>query len=300
VNASPINAPLLRRLALAPLLALLLAPLPASAFDLQGLGQALGVNPETMKHIEQGVQLTQALIPISDREEIELGRSVAARVIGRYGLVHDRRQTYYLNLVGDTLASRSDRPNLPYHFAILDTNDVNAYACPGGFIFVTRGAMDMVKDEAELAAILAHEISHVTERHIVKALQHSKMMKVGSEVAAEAFRSQGALFTQMTDFATDALFKGLSKEDEYDADAKAVVYLDRLGYDYLAMNDVLRLLQQRQRMGLARVLSRTHPSPASRIRHLDAAERDLGLPQPSHIRLANRFARYTENRKEPS
>jgi predicted Zn-dependent protease len=288
---------MIRRLAL---LVAMLAPLPASAFDLQGLGEALGVNPDTMKHIEQGVQLTQALIPISDREEIELGRSVAARVIGRYGLVHDQRRTYYLNLVGATLASRSDRPNLPYHFAILNTDDVNAYACPGGFIFVTRGALDMVRDEAELAAILAHEISHVTERHIIKAMQHSKLMKVGADVAAEAFRSHGALFSQMTDFATDALFKGLSKEDEYDADAKAVVYLDRLGYDYRAMDDVLRLLQQRQRMGLTRVLSQTHPSPALRIRHLDAAERTMNLPQPSPIRLAKRFARYTETRKNPS
>ena len=288
---------MIRRLAL---LALLLAPLPASAFDLQGLGDALGVNPETMKHIEEGVRLTEALIPISDSQEIELGRSVAARVIGRYGLVRDRRKTYYLNLIGDALASRSDRPNLPYHFAILDTDDVNAYACPGGFIFVTRGALDMVSDEAELAAVLAHEISHVTERHIIKALQKSKLMQVGSEVAAEAFREHGALFTQMTDFATDALFKGLSKEDEYDADAKAVVYLDRLGYDYLAMDDVLRLLEQRRRMGLTKVLSQTHPSPESRIRHLTAAERDMGLPEPSHIRLANRFARYTESRKKPS
>jgi len=281
-------------------LVLLLAPRPASAFDLQGLGSMLGVNPQTMRHIEQGVRLTQALVPVSDREEIELGRSVAARVIGRYGLVRDRRETYYLNLVGAALASRSDRPNLPYHFAILDTDDVNAYACPGGFIFVTRGALDMVSDEAELAAVLAHEISHVTERHIVKALQRSRLMRVGTDVAAEAFRSHGALFSQMTDFATDALFKGLSKEDEYDADAKAVVYLDRLGYDYRAMDDVLRLLEQRQRMGLTRVLSRTHPSPISRIRHLDTAERSMDLPTPSHIRLADRFAHYTEARKRPS
>jgi predicted Zn-dependent protease len=288
---------LVRRFAL---LALLLAPLPASAFDLQGLGDALGINPETMKHIEEGVRLTQALIPISDSQEIELGRSVAARVIGRYGLVRDREKTYYLNLIGSALASRSDRPNLPYHFAILNTDDVNAYACPGGFIFVTRGAMDMVSDEAELAAILAHEISHVTERHIIKAMQHSKLMQVGADVAADAFRSHGALFTQMTDFATDALFKGLSKQDEYDADAKAVVYLDRLGYDYLAMDDVLRLLEQRRRMGLTRVLSQTHPSPVSRIRHLTAAERDMGMPEPSHIRLADRFARYTETSKNPS
>jgi predicted Zn-dependent protease len=288
---------LVRRFAL---LALLLAPLPASAFDLQGLGDALGVNPETMKHIEEGVRLTQALIPISDSQEIELGRSVAARVIGRYGLVRDREKTYYLNLIGSALASRSDRPNLPYHFAILNTDDVNAYACPGGFIFVTRGAMDMVSDEAELAAILAHEISHVTERHIIKAMQHSKLMQVGADVAAEAFRTHGALFTQMTDFATDALFKGLSKQDEYDADAKAVVYLDRLGYDYLAMDDVLRLLEQRRRMGQTKVLSQTHPSPVSRIRHLTASERDMGLPEPSHIRLADRFVRYTETRKNPS
>ncbi len=264
-------------------------PEAANALDLKGLGEALGLDPNVTERIGQAARVVRALVPITDEQERKLGRDVAARVIGRFGLVRDARRTYYLNLVGQTIARRSDRPGIPYRFAILDTDDVNAYACPGGYIFVTRGALDMVRDEAELAAVLAHEIAHVTERHIIKALQKSKILAVGTDLVAEAFDQGGELFRQMSDFATDALFKGLKKTDEYDADAKAVVYLDRLGYDWPAMHDVLKLLEARRRAGQARVLARTHPRPTERLRHLAAAERRLGLDAPTGIRLRERF-----------
>jgi len=269
---------------------LLIAP-GAQAFnlDLGGLGDVIGVDRKTMKRIEQGARIVGALIPISDEEERILGRAVAERVIARYGIEHDPGRTYFLNLLGTALARRSDRPAIAYRFAVLATDDVNAYACPGGYIFVTRGALSMVRDEAELAAVLAHEISHVTERHIVKALQQSSLMKVGAEVAAEAFSKGGALFNQMADFATDALFNGLEKEDEYASDRKALVYLDRLGYDYPAMYDVLRLLDERRRAGKTKVLAKTHPTPASRIRMLKGAQRGLGLDEATGIRLKSRF-----------
>jgi len=240
----------MKRLQVLTLFAGLLFCSPAAmAFDFGQLGDALGIDPSIAKHISQGAKLASALIPISDQEEITLGRDVAARVVGRFGLDKNPRQTYYLNLVGRVLAQRSDRPELPYRFAILATNDVNAYSCPGGYIFVTRGALDMVHNEAELAAVLAHEIAHVTEKHIINALQHSKLMKVSGEVAADAFKQGGELFQHMSDFATDALFKGLKKTDEYGADRKALEYLDHLGYDYPAMFQVLKELDQRRKQG---------------------------------------------------
>lgn len=284
------------------LTATLLTARSAPAFDFGTLGDALGIDPETTKRIEQAARVASALVPISEAEEKVLGRDVAARVAGRFGIDADQNRTYYLNLLGTALAQRSDRPNLGYHFAILDTDDVNAYSCPGGYIFVTRGAMNMAQDEAELAAILTHEIGHVTEKHILKALQQSKLMQVGSEVAADAFKNPAgsALFRKMSDFATDALFKGLSKEDEYDADRVSVVYLSRIGYDYPAMNDVLKLLDARRKQGMTKVLSRTHPSPISRLRKLRMAEKSLHLDAPTGIRLKQRFVRYTEARKNAS
>jgi len=272
------------------LLAGLLLWAPAvSAFDFGQLGDALGIDPSITKHISQGAKLAAALIPISDEEERVLGRDVAARVIGRFGIEKNLKQTYYLNLVGQALAQRSDRPNLPYRFAILATDDVNAYSCPGGYIFVTRGALDMVHTEAELAAVLAHEIAHVTEKHIINALQHSKLMQVSGEVAADAFKQGGELFQHMSDFATDALFKGLKKTDEYASDSKALEYLDHLGYDYPAMYQVLKELNQRRKQGKTKVLAKTHPSPRDRINQLKQAESNLHLDAATGIRLKARF-----------
>lgn len=271
---------------------LMLLAVPAQAFDFGDLGDALGLDPEVTKRITQGARVVSALIPISDEEERILGRDVAARVIGRFGLEKNPEQTYYLNLIGQAIGKRSDRPNLPYRFAILATDDVNAYSCPGGYIFVTRGALKMVQNEAELAAVLAHEVAHVTERHIIKALQHSKLLNVSAEVAADAFKQGGELFQQMSDFATDALFKGLKKTDEYASDAKAIEYLDRMGYDYPAMYRVLDELDERRRTGHAKVLARTHPSPKSRIRELHRAEAKLHLGSPTGIRLKTRFNKH--------
>ncbi|GMR00005.1 MAG: hypothetical protein BMS9Abin18_0834 [Zetaproteobacteria bacterium] len=286
------------------LLILLVCGSPALAFNFSigGLGGGNGDRNSAIdiRRIQQGLRLISTLIPISDRDEIKLGRGVAARVINRFGIDYNFGATYYLNLLGTTIAQRSDRPGLPYHFAVLDTDDVNAYACPGGFVFITRGALNMVQDEAELAAILSHEIAHVTERHIIKALQHSQMMKIGAQMAADAFTNGGPLFDKMINVATDSLFKGLKKGDEYNADQKAVVYLDRTGYDYPAMFDVLNLLNQRRKAGQAKVLSKTHPSPASRISKLRKAMRKLPLDRPTGIRLRARFDQRLQIKKSSS
>jgi len=265
----------------------------AFGMSVGGFGSGpLGGNNKDMqraRHVKQIYQLARALIPISDEEETALGRGVVKQILTRYQLDHNPEQTYYLNVLGTALAQRSERPQLQYHFAILATDDVNAYAAPGGFIFVTRGALNMVQDEAELAAILAHEIAHVTERHIVKALQQSRLMSVGKEAVADAFKVPDKIFDQMTKFATNALFKGLKKKDEYAADAKGIQYLDRLGYDSPAMYDVLELLDERRKQGKTKVLAKTHPRPSDRLKKLKSKSEELGLYQPTGIRLPERF-----------
>jgi beta-barrel assembly-enhancing protease len=281
------------------LLSLLLAA-PAMAFDLGGFGISVGKDDKEtkrMRQISQAFKFAQAAIPTSDEEEIVLGKRVAAKVIERYGIENAPEMTYYLNLITTAIAQRSDRPNIAYHVAILATDDVNAYACPGGYIFVTRGVLNMVQDEAELAAVLAHEIAHVTERHIVNALRNSKMMQVGTEVAADAFKTPGPLLEQMTSFATEALFEGLDKSDEFDSDAKGIDYLDRIGYDYPAMFDVLKLLETRRKWGVTKVLDRTHPTPTSRLQAAQSAARKLSLEKPSGIRLPNRFVKNVTQHK---
>lgn len=285
---------------LAIILSLLIAT-PVLAFDLGGFSIGTGnsdKDSKRMRQISQAFKFASALVPISDEEEMILGKRVAAKVIERYGIENAPEMTYYLNLIATAIAQRSNRPNIPYHVAILATDDVNAYACPGGYIFVTRGVLSMVRDEAELAAVLAHEISHVTERHIVNALRNSKLMKVGTEVAADAFKTPGPLLDQMTSFATDALFEGLDKSDEYESDAKAIDYLDRIGYDYPAMYDVLKLLQIRHKYGATKVLDKTHPTPSARLQQLKVSASKLSLEKPSGIRLPNRFATHASNLKK--
>ena len=275
---------------------------PAVAFDIGGFGIGTGSNKDSaarrVHNVQQMMKFASALIPLSDKEEMILGKQVAARVIERYGIENAPEATYYLNLMATAIAQRSERPDIPYRVAILATDDVNAYACPGGYIFVTRGVLKMVHDEAELAAVLAHEISHVTQRHIVSALQNSELMQVGTEVVAQAFQAPGPLLEQMTSFATDALFEGLDKADEYDADEWSVEYLSRLGYDYPAMFDILELLEQRRKWGATKVLDKTHPSPKDRIRTLKSAEKRLSLEKPTGIRLPDRLVRHTRNIKK--
>ncbi len=274
---------------------------PALAFDLGGFSIGGGSGNKDSKRMHQAqklFKLAQAAMPISDEDELILGKRVAAKVIERYGIENAPQTTYYLNLITTAIAQRSNRPDIPYHVAILATDDVNAYACPGGYIFVTRGTLNMVRDEAELAAVLAHEVSHVTERHIINALRNSKLMKVGTEMVAEAFKTPGPLLDQMTSFATDALFEGLDKSDEYESDEIAIDYLDRIGYDYPAMYDILKLLEIRRTYGTTKVLDKTHPTPSSRLQKLKASASKLSLEKPSGIRLPNRFATHTKNNKK--
>src|SRR3989338_3678250 len=102
--------------------------------------------------------------------EIIFGREVAARILGRYKLYEDKNLARYINMVGRSAAQYANRPEIEFRFAILNTDIVNAFAAPGGYIFITKGALRLMEDEAELAGVLAHEVAHVSERHIVKEL----------------------------------------------------------------------------------------------------------------------------------
>ncbi|HYA88649.1 MAG TPA: M48 family metalloprotease, partial [Nitrospirota bacterium] len=103
-------------------------------------------------------------------EEVRLGREVAARIIARFGLYDNPELMKYVNLVGNVLAIYAARPELEFHFAILNTDEINGYSAPGGYVFITRGAIANMQDESELAGALAHEIGHVVEKHAVKEL----------------------------------------------------------------------------------------------------------------------------------
>lgn len=179
--------------------------------------------------------------------EISFGRAIAARILGTYPAYDNPALIKYINLLGATLALNTNRPELEFHLMILDTDELNAYAAPGGYIFITKGALKYIKDEAELAGVLAHEMAHITEKHVVKDLK-IKGSDDTSDLAQLIGGSSGAAraaFGQAVDIGLELIFKdNYKKEDELQADKTGVIISALSGYDPT---------------GLARYLSRIKP-----------------------------------------
>lgn len=228
--------------------------------------------------------------------EIRFGRDVAAQVLGRYPLYNDKKQTRYVNLVGKALALHAPRGELDFHFAILDTDSVNAYSAPGGYVFITRGLLNTMHDESELAAALAHEIAHVTLRHVVKALNIHAADTSAQGGVTHLLSGFGdptkAAFTQAVGKAVDILFNhGLSKADELEADRTAVVLLADTGYDPGALARLLGRIKARHGVH-TRIINKTHPPIAERIAALHTFSTQMQLATLNYPRVGKRFHDY--------
>ncbi len=231
-------------------------------------------------------------------EEIRFGREVAARLIGRYGLYTSDPLTKYLNLVGLSLAANSNRPELKYHFAVLNTSEINAYAAPGGYIFVTKGAIDKMQDESELAGVIAHEMGHINGKHVVKELDIKAAE--GSAVSGLArligggTESARIAFSKAVDKAMDTLFTtGYKREDEIQADKGSVMLCAVTGYDPTG------LVRYFERIKAAKgktteVLDKTHPAYETRILLLKDTITEAGIDPAA---LNAHKARFSETMK---
>jgi beta-barrel assembly-enhancing protease len=229
--------------------------------------------------------------------EIRFGRDVAARVLGRLPLQQDEALTRYLNLVGTALATRSSRSDLRFHFALLDSDGINAYSAPGGYIFISRGALKLAQDEAELAGVLAHEIAHVSERHIVKALNiraadTGGSVGVGRLLGGSSDTARIAI-GQAVDQAVAILFEsGYSQQDELESDQVATLLLASSGYDPLALRRYLERVQAQEQGSAA--LNTTHPPSQQRLRTLDRLIADENLDELTLVRNSTRFNRHVK------
>ncbi len=215
---------------------------------------------------------------ITPEQEYYIGRAVAANVMGTYPPVSDEQVNRYLNLLGQTLAQASDRPETfgGYHFMMLDSQEVNAFAAPGGFILVTRGMIRLCRTEDALAAVLAHEIAHVQGQHGLRSIKTSRLTSAFTILAAEAARSYGpAQLSQLTeafegsigDITTNLMNNGYSRKLECEADKGAVTILTRVGYDPGALVAMLTEMQKQVRPG-GPGFGKTHPDPKDRIADL--------------------------------
>lgn len=215
---------------------------------------------------------------ITPEQEYYIGRSVAATVMTKYRPYDQPALNRYVNDVGQNLASHSGRPLTygGYRFQVVDSEEVNAFAAPGGLILVTRGMLRSTRNEDELAAVLAHEIAHVQNQDGLKAIKTGRVNTALTVLAVEAGKQYGgaqvsqltqAFEGSITDIATTLMNDGYSRGLEYQADAAAVQTLKGTGYNPQALVDSLTRMQAvlAQHPG---GFSQTHPSPQDRIDHL--------------------------------
>jgi predicted Zn-dependent protease len=229
--------------------------------------------------------------------EISFGREVAARVLGRFPLQQDAELTRYLNLIGTALAAHSSRSDLNFRFALLDSDSVNAYSAPGGYVFITRGALMLAQDEAELAGVIAHEIAHISERHIVKALKIRAADSGGSaglgRLLSGSSDTARIAFGQAVDQAVAILFEsGYSQQDELESDQVGTLLLAHSGYDPLALRRYLERAQALEQSSAA--LNTTHPPSRQRLRTLERVIEEEHLQELTLVRNSTRFKRYVK------
>jgi len=210
-------------------------------------------------------------LSIDDKEERELGEKVSAQLIEKYGAYQDKDVAKYVTLVGSVIAKESTRPSLNWTFVVLDTDGVNAFAAPGGIVHVTRGLLGLAKNEAELAGILGHEITHVTAKHTVRAIEQGKMVSMGGD-AAGGGAGRDELIAKMSEKAYHLVLDGeFSRDDESEADQKGVRLANKLGYDPHGLAEVLKKIDARNtgredRNGLFA----SHPATKDRIAKIEA------------------------------
>ncbi|MFZ5573206.1 MAG: M48 family metalloprotease [Thermodesulfobacteriota bacterium] len=224
--------------------------------------------------------------------EILFGRELAARILGAYGLDEDTELNRYVNLVGRATALHSGRPELIYYFGVLASDDINAYAAPGGYVFITRGALLKMANEAQLAGVLGHEIAHITERHVIRELNIKGEDR--SAVAGIAGLIGGATggavksLEQAMDRAADILFReGYKVTDEIEADRIGMLMAASAGYDPAALKQFLT------EAGRFEVEDRNYQGdyPLHRVRFaaMDAVLTAGGLAQMKNATVAERF-----------
>jgi predicted Zn-dependent protease len=244
-------------------LAVLALAAPAQAqFNLRNLD--INRLVDTVKNVSKATR------EIPQDEEVEIGHDVAARILGAAPLVADVRLQRYVNNVGRWLASQTERPDLPWQFGVLDAPQLNAFAVPGGTIFITRGLLEKMTSESELAGVLSHEIVHVLKKHHLKAIQKGALASLTGQAASAAFRDMNAeAKRKLVSFGTETYSRGLDKGDELEADRLGVVIAARGGYDPYGLPAVLQTLQAMNAQDSAVALMfKTHPAPGERLEAL--------------------------------
>jgi beta-barrel assembly-enhancing protease len=232
-------------------------------------------NPDTQQETRQQPPEEEGLnlfgeVPLAD--EVRIGRRVAGNLLGAAALVKDDKLQNYVNNVGRWIAMQSERPDLDWHFGVIDSTDINAFAAPGGYVMVTKGLYQKLNSEAELAGVLAHEIGHVIRKHHLKLMQQGRLLELGTQFLSQKVGSKDESIKKLIGSGAEVFARSLDKDAEYEADRIAVVLVTRGGYDSFSLPAVLQEIGHTgaddSRVSL---LFKTHPHPDDRLVHLDEA-----------------------------
>jgi predicted Zn-dependent protease len=225
---------------------------------------------------------------MTEGQEIQMGRDADPGIVASMGLYPDDELQRYVQELGTGLAARSERPNLPWTFRVLDDPLINAFALPGGYIYVTRGIMAYLDSEAELVGVLGHEIGHVTARHSVEQISRAQLAQLGLGIGM-VLRPELQRFEGLASASLQLLFLKFGRDDEHQADELGVRYMGRLGYDPTRLSGVMGMLGRvtsgEEGSGPPEWLS-THPNPDNREENIlgMAARADVALDPPKVAR----------------
>ncbi len=240
------------------------------------------------KALDKTKKAVEATKDITEPEEIQMGDGIGAMILGASPLYPDQNLQRYVNKVGRWVASQSLRPDLPWAFAVIDTPTINAFALPGGKVFISTGLVAKLTSEAELAGVLAHEVAHVMQKHQITAIQSARksgfLQDIGQEVVSERLAKTSLGSNALTgaianaaageaiDFVKNGLFlRPLDKSLEYDADRIGALLLAKAGYDpYGLISVIQKLATLKPEDSAASIVMSTHPSAADRLAQLES------------------------------
>jgi beta-barrel assembly-enhancing protease len=254
-----------------------------------GLFSAVASNPEGAQKVVEG--FNKAAEEITPEQEYYIGRAVAATVFGMYPAHSDQKMNAYLTVLGRSLSLASDLPETfsGYHFQVLDSDEINAFGAPSGFILVSRGLLRCAASEDEVAAILAHEIGHVALKHGLQAISNSRWTEAALQLGKFAGESSdSAVLRNLTssfgnvigDIVKTMVTSGYSQDLEKQADLAAVGILAKVGYDPNALVRVLTVMKGHLKPG-GKDFAKTHPDPEVRVAYVGEAARAQPAPSPA-------------------
>jgi len=205
-------------------------------------------------------------------EDIQIGREITGHLLGAAPLVKDAALQKYVNQVGRWVANQSERENLPWHFGVIDSEDINAFAAPGGYVIITKGLYRKLENEAQLAGVLSHEIAHVVKNHHLKIMQKSQLLNLGSDLLGKQIGGDNQIIQKVIGSGAEICARSLDKSAEFEADRMGVTLTARAGYEPYGLPEVLQAIGQTGKdESSVSLLFKTHPHPDDRLLKLDDA-----------------------------